>query len=73
MEIQIGMQNINRELSFEVDLSAEELTSKVNDAINGGVLTFTDSKGRHVNVVGSTIAYVTTGAAETRSVGFGRA
>lgn len=73
MEIQIGMQNIARELSFEVDMSDADMTAKVADALEGGLLTFTDVKGRTVNIAGSTIAYVTTGASESRSVGFGRA
>lgn len=74
MEIQIGIQNCSRELSFEVDMTPEEITEKVEGAVSSEkLLTFVDTKGRHFTVVPSTLAYVSTGASEVRSVGFGRA
>ena len=72
MEIQIGIQNIARELTFEVDQTADEIATAVTEAISSnGVFTVNDTKGRRAIVPVSTLAYVSTGEDEPRRVGFG--
>jgi len=73
VEIRIGILNAPRELSFETDESAADVTGKVNAAISAGstgVLELTDSKGALYVVPVAGIAYVQVGAEETRRVGF---
>jgi hypothetical protein len=72
VEIRIGILNAPRELSFETDESASDVTGKVNAAISGGsgVLELTDNKGAQYVVPVAGIAYVQIGAEETRRVGF---
>ncbi|GAA4185789.1 DUF3107 domain-containing protein [Gryllotalpicola kribbensis] len=72
MEIRIGILNAPRELSFETDESASDVSGKVSAAISGGtpVLELTDNKGAQFVVPVAGIAYVQIGAEETRRVGF---
>ena len=72
MEIRIGILNAPRELSFETDESASEVSGKVGAAIGGGtpVLELSDNKGAQYVVPVAGIAYVQIGAEETRRVGF---
>jgi hypothetical protein len=72
VEIRIGILNAPRELSFESDESASDVTSKVSAAISGGtpVLELTDNKGAQYVVPVAGLAYVQIGAEETRRVGF---
>ena len=72
MEIKIGVQQAQRELTVEVDESAEAIEKLVGDAIasEGGVLALTDTKGRRVVVPGARIAYVEIGTGVTGTVGF---
>ncbi|GAA4179486.1 DUF3107 domain-containing protein [Gryllotalpicola koreensis] len=72
MEIRIGILNAPRELSFETDESAADVSGKVSAAIGGGtgVLELTDNKGAQYVVPVAGIAYVQIGAEETRRVGF---
>ncbi|HEY0246675.1 MAG TPA: DUF3107 domain-containing protein [Gryllotalpicola sp.] len=72
MEIRIGILNAPRELSFETDQPAAEVSATVNAAITGDspVLELTDSRGAQYLVPVAGIAYVQLGAEETRRVGF---
>jgi hypothetical protein len=72
VEIRIGILNAPRELSFETDESASDVSGKVSAAISGGtpVLELTDNKGAQFVVPVAGIAYVQIGAEETRRVGF---
>ncbi|WP_225753143.1 DUF3107 domain-containing protein [Actinotalea sp. Marseille-Q4924] len=71
MEITIGVQNVGRELVFETDKSADEVSESVAQAIEAGAaLRFTDTRGRHYLVPSATVAYVEIGSDETRRVGF---
>lgn len=73
MEVKIGVQNVARELSIEMDQSAEQITATVREALTGssGVLTLTDNKGREVLVPTAALAYVQVGEPELGRVGFG--
>ncbi|HCB07613.1 MAG TPA: DUF3107 domain-containing protein [Nocardioides bacterium] len=72
MEIKIGVQYAQRELTVEVDESAETIDKLVSEAISSeaGVLSLTDTKGRRVVIPGDRIAYVEIGTGVTGTVGF---
>ncbi|MBC7291259.1 MAG: DUF3107 domain-containing protein [Actinotalea sp.] len=71
MEITIGVQNVGRELVFETDKTADEVSAAVAAALaEGGPLQLTDTRGRHFLVPSATVAYIEIGSDETRKVGF---
>jgi hypothetical protein len=70
MEIRIGVQNVSRELTMEVDLTAEAVAKLVADAVGGATLDLTDTKGRRVVVPSGAIGYVEMGEESKRRVGF---
>ena len=72
MEVRIGVQNTARELSFESNATAAEITAAVEQALGGAskALTLTDAKGVSHIVPAAAIAYVVVGTEETRRVGF---
>ncbi|SNS55225.1 Protein of unknown function [Micrococcales bacterium KH10] len=72
MEFTIGVQNNPREIVIESELSVDELTKQVQDALNSKeVLRFTDTKGRTVLVPATALAFIEAGSEEQRRVGFG--
>ena len=70
MEIKIGVQNTPRELVVDSNLTSEDVENAVREAISGGVLSLTDSKGRRVIVPGDRLAYVEVTTSITGTVGF---
>jgi hypothetical protein len=72
VEIRIGILNAPRELSFESDQSAAEISEAVSAALNGGAsfLQLTDDKGSVYLVPTSGLGYVQIGNEESRRVGF---
>jgi len=70
MEVKIGVQQAARELSIDVDLSADEIQDAVDQALNGGVLALSDAKGRRVVVPGDKVAYVDISTSVSGQVGF---
>ncbi len=72
MEVRIGVQNTARELSFESNESAAEITAAVEQALSGAskTLNLKDGKGVSHIVPAASIAYVVVGTEETRRVGF---
>ena len=71
MEIKIGVQHAQRELTVDVSESVDEIEKLVSDAIGGdGVFSITDTKGRRVVVPGAKVAYVEIGTGVTGTVGF---
>ncbi|WIM08462.1 DUF3107 domain-containing protein [Trueperella bernardiae] len=71
MEISIGIRNVARELSLDVDLTAHEVSERVEQALAAGaVLSFTDKEG-NVVVPTDALGYVQCKEAEARRVGFG--
>lgn len=72
MEISIGIRNVQRELTLDVDLTSEEVSEKVSAALeNNTVLSLTDTEGKVVFVPSEAIGYVQVNEAQTRRVGFG--
>ena len=72
MEVKIGVQQAAREVTIDVDRSAEEVEKLVSDAIatEGGVIALTDTKGRRVVVPGAKVADVEIGSGVAGTVGF---
>lgn len=71
MEVKIGVQNAARELTIEVDETAEAVEKLVADAVsNDGVLNLKDAKGRRLIVPVAKLAYVELGHGVAGQVGF---
>jgi hypothetical protein len=71
VEIKIGVQDTARELVLETDESAETVEQKVEKAVSGdGLLSLTDTRGRHVLVPAAKLAYVEIGGGVSGQVGF---
>ena len=71
MEVKIGVQNAARELTIDVEQSADDVEKQIADAVAGeGVLSLQDSKGRRVIVPVAKLAYVELGHGTAGQVGF---
>jgi hypothetical protein len=71
MEVKIGVQNANRELTVDTDLDANEVEELVSKAITGGgVISLSDTKGRRVVVPVEKLAYVEITTSTAGQVGF---
>lgn len=74
IEVRIGVADVSKELSLEIDDKPEGVVERVTQAITegSGILWLTDQKGNRVGVPVPRIAYVEV-ESETgpRSVGFG--
>jgi hypothetical protein len=70
MEVKIGVQNANRELVLDTDQSGDDVEKAVSHALDSGVLSLTDSKGRRVVVPADKLAYVEIGSPTVGQVGF---
>jgi hypothetical protein len=70
MEVKIGVQNANRELVIDTDQEGDDIEKAVSDALEQGVFTLTDSKGRRVIVPADKLAYVEIGSPTIGQVGF---
>ncbi|HEX2738748.1 MAG TPA: DUF3107 domain-containing protein [Acidimicrobiia bacterium] len=75
MEVKIGVVYTAKELTVDLDGSADELKASIQDALKNGspVLWLEDARGRHVGVPADKVAYVEIADEEaTQKVGFGR-
>ncbi|MDO4241304.1 MAG: DUF3107 domain-containing protein [Microbacteriaceae bacterium] len=71
MDIRIGILHVQRELTLETDLSAQEVQQRVAEAVKTGeALQLTDTKGRELLIVPQNLAYVEIGTESGRKVGF---
>jgi len=72
MEVKIGVQNANRELSLDSNETSETVEKAVAAALSGEekLLTLSDSKGRKVIVPTEKLAYVEIGSPSVGLVGF---
>lgn len=72
MEINIGVRNVARELSLEIDMSSEDLDAAVSAALSSSTpLRLADSSGRSVIIPSEAIGYVEVASVQPRRVGFG--
>lgn len=75
MEVRIGVQHVNREITLESTQSADDVQQAIAKALTGDepVLVLADEKGRRVVVPADKLAYVEIGEETARKVGFGAA
>ena len=72
IEVKIGVQYSPREITVEVQQTPDEVRALVDQAVNdGGLISFTDVRGRQVLVPAGTLSYIEIGAPQARHVGFG--
>jgi hypothetical protein len=73
MEITIGMRQVPKEITLNVDQKADEVRDTIAAAIAGNqpLITLTDKQGRTVIVPTAALAYVEVGPSSSRRVGFG--
>jgi len=72
MEIKIGIQNVPREATLNVDLTMDQVVQAYTQARNtNGLVTLTDATGRQMMLPASSIAYIEFGQEHARPVGFG--
>lgn len=75
MELRIGVLHTPKELSVELEGTADEIVAAINDAVKdeGAIVWVTDVKGRRLGVPASKIAYVEVDEdGANKRVGFGR-
>lgn len=73
MEIRIGIKNIARELSLDVDASYEDLKNRLEQATaNQEILDLVDKRGAHTLINGANIAYVEFSPEHQNRIGFAR-
>ncbi len=72
MEIFIGIRDNTRQLALDVDMTENELMTKVNEALAApnGVLDLTDLKGQRTLVPAHALGYVQIASKTERRVGF---
>ncbi|HZK05792.1 MAG TPA: DUF3107 domain-containing protein [Actinomycetaceae bacterium] len=71
MDVSIGIRNVARELSLEVEGDPATFAETVSEAMkSGGPLTIKDARGRTVVVPPDAVGYVLIGDGEERRVGF---
>ena len=71
MEVKIGVQNANRELTIDTTLDADGVEKAVTEALkDDGVLALTDAKGRRIVIPGEKLAYVDISTSVSGQVGF---
>lgn len=70
MEVKIGITHAPRELVVDTELDAEGVETQVRAALDGGLLSLTDTKGRRVVVPGDKIAYIEVSTSTVGKVGF---
>ncbi len=75
MELRIGVLHTPKELSVELDGTADEIVATIDDAVKGAsaIVWITDSKGRRLGIPSDKIAYVEVDEdGANKHVGFGR-
>ncbi|MDR0848147.1 MAG: DUF3107 domain-containing protein [Propionibacteriaceae bacterium] len=72
MEVKIGIRQIARETTVDVDLSVAQVTEAFSKArAEGDLLTLTDVSGHQILIPADGIGYIEFGQEHTRPVGFG--
>ncbi|MGH2732401.1 MAG: DUF3107 domain-containing protein [Actinomycetota bacterium] len=73
IEVRIGVIDVPKELTIELENDPEEVVEKVNAALGGeaDMLWLIDSRGKQVGVSVAKIAYLEVEPERSRRVGFG--
>jgi hypothetical protein len=75
MELRIGVVHTPKELSLELDGTADDVVGTIDKAMGGGnaIVWLTDTKGRRVGIPAERIAYIEVDEdGSNKRVGFGR-
>ncbi|NMN00140.1 ATP-binding protein [Bifidobacterium sp. DSM 109958] len=72
MDIELGVQNVARPVTFSTEASADEVGAVIADAVaSGKVIDLTDDKGRRIVVPAAALGYAIIGSETKHAVGFG--
>ena len=71
MNVEIGIQNVARPVSFNTDKSADEVIAALKNTDARGIADLVDDKGRHILIPTAAIGYAIVGSENRRPVGFG--
>ncbi|RSX54348.1 ATP-binding protein [Bifidobacterium goeldii] len=72
MDIELGIQNVARPVTFSTDDSAETVTAAIESALSAGTpIKLLDEKGRHIVVPANALGYAVIGSETKHAVGFG--
>lgn len=72
MDIELGIRNVARTVTFSTDQSADEVNAVIADAIAAKTpINLTDDKGRHIVVPADALGYAIVGSETKHAVGFG--
>lgn len=72
MDVEIGIRNVTRPVTFDSNQTADEVSAAIAEAVgNGGVVDLTDSKGRRIVIPATAIGYAIVGSETSHPVGFG--
>lgn len=72
MDIELGIQNVARPVSFSTDESADNVSQAIAQAVaDNATIDLTDDKGRRIIVPAKTLGYAIIGSETKHAVGFG--
>lgn len=72
MNIELGIREVARPVSFSSEQSAEAVSSTIAEAVAAGkVIDLTDDKGRHIVIPSTALGYAIIGSETKHAVGFG--
>ena len=72
MNIELGIQNVARAVTFSTEQNADEVSALIADALaKQGPVELTDDKGRRIIVPAGALGYAIVGSETKHAVGFG--
>lgn len=72
MDIELGIQNVARTVTFSTEESDEAVNTAIADAVeHGRTINLTDDKGRRIVVPAGSLGYAIIGSETKHAVGFG--
>lgn len=72
MDIELGIQNVARTVTFSTEESTEAVNTAIADAVeHGRTINLTDDKGRRIVVPAGSLGYAIIGSETKHAVGFG--
>lgn len=71
MDIELGIQNVVKPVTFTTDESADQISQTIAEAVaNDRTIDLTDSKGRRIIVPARALGYAIIGSETKHAVGF---
>ncbi|NEG54197.1 DUF3107 domain-containing protein [Bifidobacterium platyrrhinorum] len=72
MDIELGIRNVARAVTFSTDDSADAVNDAIAEAVAAGrPISLTDDKGRRIIVPADALGYAIVGSETKHAVGFG--